>query len=167
MTALRLEALTHDSLPFKGASRGTNGNFILTGFEAQAESADPAKEPPVSEIEWSPWSALGPFNAGSTKEVFEKAFINETEIDFNKTYDDTKLRWKEKADWKDGTAQALSGENQVTYFLRDRREGALHGLTFGSDGGLQLWLNGESTKRKNFSPGCAAPDEAVLLGRRK
>ena len=81
LTALRLEALTHDSLPHKGASRGTNGNFVLTGFEATAEGADPAKEPPVVEIAWSPWSGLGPFKAATSKEVFEKAFINEAELD--------------------------------------------------------------------------------------
>ena len=110
LTALRLEALTHDSLPLKGASRGTNGNFVLTGFEATAESADPAKEPPVVEIAWSPWSGLGPFKAATSKEVFEKAFINEAELDLSKTYEDDALRWKEKPDWKDGNEFGTQGE---------------------------------------------------------
>ena len=35
VTAVRLEALTHDSFPNKGLARG-NGNFVLTGFEVEA-----------------------------------------------------------------------------------------------------------------------------------
>ena len=166
LTALRLEALTHDSLPLKGASRGTNGNFILTGFEVEAESVDPAKEPPVTEIEWGQWSALGPFKAGSAKEVFEKAFINETELDFAKTYDDEKLRWKAKPDWTDGTTQALSGENQVTYFHRKItvKTARYINLTFGSDGGMQLWLNGAKVQSGTiFRRVAPAPDEAMVL----
>jgi hypothetical protein len=34
ITAIRLEALTHDSFPNKGLGRG-NGNFVLTGFEVK------------------------------------------------------------------------------------------------------------------------------------
>ncbi|MBI2929323.1 MAG: DUF1553 domain-containing protein [Verrucomicrobia bacterium] len=166
LTALRLEALTHDSLPLNGASRGTNGNFILTGFELEAESADPAKEPPVSEIEWGQWSALGSFKAASAKEVFEKAFINETELDFKKTYEDDRLRWNEKPDWKDGTAQALAGENQVTYFHRTItvQSARYINLTFGSDGGMQLWLNGAKVENgKIFRRVAPAPDAVMVL----
>ena len=165
-TALRLEALTHDSLPLTGASRGTNGNFILTGFEVEAESADATREVPVSEIEWSPWSALGPFKAGSSKEIFDKAFISETNLDFAKTYEDDKLHWKEKTDWKDGTAQALSGENQVTYFHRKITVKTARYINFtcGSDGGMQLWLNGARVQNgKIFRRVAPAPDEVLVL----
>ena len=166
LTALRLEALTHDSLPLKGASRGTNGNFILTGFEVEAESADPAMEPAVSELEWGQWFALGPFNAGSAREVFEKAFITETNLDFAKTYEEDKLRWREKPDWKDGTAQALSGENQVTYFHRKITVKTARYINFtaGSDGGMQLWLNGGKVQNgKIFRRVAPAPDEMMVL----
>ena len=166
LTALRLEALTHDSLPLKGASRSTNGNFILTGFEVEAESANPTNEPPVTEIEWSQWSALGPFKAGSPKEVFEKAFINETELDLKKTYEEDKLRWKEKADWKDGETHALSGENQVTYLHRNItvKTARYIKFTFGSDGGTQLWLNGAKVENgKIYRRVAPAPDEVMAL----
>ncbi|MSU34585.1 MAG: DUF1553 domain-containing protein [Pedosphaera sp.] len=166
LTALRLEALTDDSLPLKGASRGTNGNFILTGFEVEAESADSAKELPMSEIVWGAWSALGPFKAGSVKEVFEKAFINETELDFKKTYDEERLRWKEMPDWKDGSTQALSGENQVTYFHRKItvKTARFINLTFGSDGGIQLSINGAKVQGgKIFRRVAPAPDEGMVL----
>ncbi len=166
LTALRLEALTHDSLPLGGASRGTNANFILTGFEVEAESADPGREPPVSGIEWGEWSALGPFSAGSPKEIFEKAFINETDLDLAKTYEDGKLSWKTKTDWKDGTAQALAGENQVSFLLRKItvKTARYINLSFGSDGGAQLWLNGVKVQNgKIFRRVAPAPEQLVVL----
>ncbi len=36
ISAIRLEAITHADLPFKGPGRGTAGNFVLTEFEVQA-----------------------------------------------------------------------------------------------------------------------------------
>lgn len=164
VSAVRLEALPHESLPWKGASRGTNGNFILTGFEITAESRQPDAEPSVDDIEWGAWSALGPFTAASPKEAFEKAFIPETEIDLEKTYD--KLRWKEKPELKDGTAMPLSGENQVTYYHRTVRTKAARyvRLTFGSDGGMQLWLNGSKVQDgKVFRRVAPAPEEVLVL----
>ncbi len=166
LTALRLEALTHDSLPLKGVSRATNGSFILTGFEAEAESIDPLQEPPMSEIEWGSWSALGPFKAGSAQEVFEKPFINETELDLKKSYEGDTLRWKETPDWKDGTTQPLSGENQVTYFHRKItvKTARFINITFGSDGGMQLWLNGAKVQNgKVFRRVAPAPNEEMVL----
>jgi hypothetical protein len=38
ITALRLEALVHDSLPHKGAGRAENANFVLSGFEMEIAS---------------------------------------------------------------------------------------------------------------------------------
>ena len=43
ITALRLEALTHPSLPHGGAGRAFNSNFVLSGFEAQI--GQPANDP--------------------------------------------------------------------------------------------------------------------------
>lgn len=41
VTAIRLEALTHNSLPNKGPGRASNGNFVLSEFEVyQSPSAD-------------------------------------------------------------------------------------------------------------------------------
>lgn len=45
---LRLEALTHDALPFRGPGRAENANFVLSEIEAEAVSlADPARRAPV------------------------------------------------------------------------------------------------------------------------
>ena len=43
ITAIRLEALTHESLAHKGAARSENGNFVLTGFEVEAVPASGAE----------------------------------------------------------------------------------------------------------------------------
>ena len=43
VTAVRLEALTHDSFPNKGLSRG-NGNFVLTEFEVEATTGSDTKK---------------------------------------------------------------------------------------------------------------------------
>ncbi len=44
ITAIRLEALAHESLPSKGAGRAFNANFVLSEFEATATPAfDPSK----------------------------------------------------------------------------------------------------------------------------
>lgn len=47
ITAVRLETLTHDSLPKKGPGRADNGNFILSEFELAAGPRDGSK-PPVA-----------------------------------------------------------------------------------------------------------------------
>ena len=40
LTAIRLEGLTHDSLPHKGAGRSGNGNVVLTEFEVEIAGAN-------------------------------------------------------------------------------------------------------------------------------
>jgi mono/diheme cytochrome c family protein len=166
ITAFRLDALTHDSLPLQGPGRGTNGGFVVTGFEVEAESADPAAEPSVDGIGWGPWSALGPFQAASTKEVFEKAFIPEGDVDLTAAHDGGRLRWVEKPDWKDGEARPMGGENQVTYLHRtlEVKESRYIRITLGSDGGLQAWLNGARVQGgailRRVAP---APDEVLVL----
>ncbi len=48
ITAIRLEALTHESLADNGPGRAGNGNFLLTEFEAEiAPVSDPEKFQPV------------------------------------------------------------------------------------------------------------------------
>jgi len=46
LTALRLEALPHDSLPNKGPGHAA-GNFVITGINAELTPSDSAKEPQV------------------------------------------------------------------------------------------------------------------------
>jgi hypothetical protein len=45
ITAVRLDALVHESLPQRGPGRFTNGNFVLSDFELEAVSvADPSRK---------------------------------------------------------------------------------------------------------------------------
>ena len=46
ISSIRLEALTHPSLPRRGASRSPSGNFVLTEFEVEAA---PLKEPSLAQ----------------------------------------------------------------------------------------------------------------------
>ena len=45
ITAIRLETLTHFSLPHQGSSRSPEGEFLLTGFEVTAEPLDGTGSP--------------------------------------------------------------------------------------------------------------------------
>ncbi|GAB4150223.1 MAG: PSD1 and planctomycete cytochrome C domain-containing protein [Planctomycetaceae bacterium] len=45
VTAIRLEALTHPSLPKKGPGYAANGNFVLTGFELWQVAKTPGGKP--------------------------------------------------------------------------------------------------------------------------
>jgi len=167
ITAIRLEALTHDSLPGKSASRFENGNFVLSSFEAQAESAAPAKEKAEPETPvLGKWQALGPFQAANANEAFSKAFISENEIDLTKTYEKEKLLWTEKPEWKDGAVQKLTGSNNsATYLYRTIvvKAARLMLVSLGSDDGIQVWLNGKKVLANNASRAVAPDQEKVML----
>ncbi|HUG70338.1 MAG TPA: PSD1 and planctomycete cytochrome C domain-containing protein [Pirellulaceae bacterium] len=45
VTAIRLEAITHESLPHGGAGRAFNSNFVLSEFEAHVSSQDDSASP--------------------------------------------------------------------------------------------------------------------------
>ena len=162
VTGFKLETLPDDSLPLKGSGRAENGRFILTGAEIQAESlaadASAAEAPVLGD-----WRALGPFKAANVNEAFDKAFIAEMAVDLKKTYDDGKLKWVEKPEWKDGVIQALTGDNSATYIYRTItvKTPRLLKISLGSDDGLAVWHNGKRRLARNISRG-AAPDQEIL-----
>jgi hypothetical protein len=45
VTAIQLEAITHESLPGNGAGRASNSNFVLSEFEVRVVNADTGDEP--------------------------------------------------------------------------------------------------------------------------
>ena len=47
LTALRVEALPHDSLPAKGPGRAANGNFVLTKIRASFRRSGSGKDEPI------------------------------------------------------------------------------------------------------------------------
>lgn len=164
ITAIRLEALMDETLPLKGAGRASNANFVLTGFEVQAESADASKEPSVIDIEWGKWSLLGAFKAATSKEIFEKPFIDEGLPDLAKTYEEGRLKWNEPPYWNDGLPQPLWGENSVTYFYRTItvKSPRYISLMLGSDGGMQVWMNGAKVQNGVFRGTAVKPDQVLV-----
>ena len=165
VTALRLEALAHVSLPLEGLGRATNGGFLLTGVEAQASSADLAKEPPAAETQWGRWAVLGPFKAGSSQEVFDKAFIDEAGPDLAKTHDEGRMKWAEAPALQDDVPQPLWGETLVSYFHRTITVPSARYASFklGTDGGAQVWLNGARLLDARVLRATAAGPEPVVV----
>jgi hypothetical protein len=165
LTALRLEAIPHSLLPRQSASRATNGQFVLTGFEVEARSLQPSRQPAPRDLRWKPWSLLGPFKAASGQEGLGKSFITETNVDLSKTYEDGKIKWTEPPAWTEGTPLPLWGEGSITYFHRtftspDQRDIVVQA---GSDGGMQLWLNDTKVEDGKTFRGTAAQPDPVLL----
>ncbi|MGI8966444.1 MAG: DUF1549 domain-containing protein, partial [Limisphaerales bacterium] len=143
IAGLRLEALTNESLPLQGASRSQNGNFVLTAFEAEAETlATNKNESETNAPVFGNWHTLGPFKANTAQKSFSKAFIKETnQIDLALTYANG-LRWVEKPEWKDALTNKLSSEIAATYLFRTiivTKARAMM-ISLGSDDGLQVWL---------------------------
>ncbi|MBI3852808.1 MAG: PSD1 domain-containing protein [Verrucomicrobia bacterium] len=167
ITGIRLEALADASFPAK-SSRSENGNFVLTAFEAEAEvapSGEASSSSPESP-EFGVWHVLGPFKAASAKEAFSKAFISEAEIDLTKTYDEGKLKWVDKPDWKDGMVQSLgSTENAATYLYRTIivKSARQMMISLGSDDGIQVWFNGRKLLANDVARGVAADQEKLVL----
>ncbi|HVY70770.1 MAG TPA: DUF1549 domain-containing protein, partial [Verrucomicrobiae bacterium] len=117
ITGVRLEAIPDDSLPGKKSGRGEKGDFLLTTFGVEARSTAPDKAPALNPTNGN-WHALGPFPAASAKEAYDKKFGPEDGVDLKKTYADGKLKWEERAEWKDGEVHELSGTNSATYLFR-------------------------------------------------
>ncbi len=166
ITGLRLEALTHASLPTNGPGRGEKGNFVLTKIEAEAKSADPEKQPKdLPPPLLGNWYAIGPFKAASTKESFEKAFPPEQEITLSKEYTDDKLRWTEQTNWQDGVIHELKGTRSANYVYRTitAKEPVALLVSLGSGDGLQVWLNGKKLLAHEVTRQTAPDQEKLRL----
>ncbi|MEI6355690.1 MAG: PSD1 and planctomycete cytochrome C domain-containing protein [Verrucomicrobiota bacterium] len=165
LRALRIEVLPHEAMANQAFARSFNGNFVITGVEAVAEAADPSSEPRAATPELSVWRAIGPFKGNDQNDAFNRAFINETDVDLAKTYDDGKLKWTEKPDWKDREVTSLSGDNAATYLFRTITvpQAQIMHLSLGSDDGLRVWLNGQQVLANNASRAVAPDQEDVQL----
>ncbi len=158
---LRLEALADER--FRGTNtsgRGAAGDFLLTQLEVVARSAHPEAATRVPAPDFGPWYSLGPFQAATGKEAFEKSFGPENGVELSKTYEDGKLKWMSHSDWKDGGVQELPGTNAATFVYRtlQAKEAGPVILSLGSGGGLQVWWNGRRVLSKQVSRS-AAPDQ--------
>ncbi|MAT11119.1 MAG: hypothetical protein CMM02_08940 [Rhodopirellula sp.] len=111
------------------------------------------------------WHHVGPFKAANHNEAFGTVYPPENTIDLSLTYEGG-LKWKEHADWEDGTAhnELLSGENSANFLYRvidSSRPQPVH-LSLGSDDGIQVWVNGRKVLNKNVARTDAKADQEKL-----
>lgn len=112
------------------------------------------------------WSVLGPFPAETIEESFAKQFGPETELDLAKTHLDGDLAWVQRPEWTDGAIHNLTGTGiAATYLHRTvysptERKVLLH---FGSNDGIQVWLNGESILSNNVGRPIAENQDKVQV----
>ena len=101
------------------------------------------------ELELKEWSMIGPFIAQSAEEAFSRSFPPESELDLSQSYQDGKLSWNARPDWKDGEAQPLLGTKAATYLHRRILAESARKLKFfvatnaPYADGLKVWLNGQ------------------------
>lgn len=165
ITALRLEAIPDERLPQGGAGRSEKGNFVLSDVFLEARPVVERRPEPLDTPVLGVWRSIGPFQASSMDEAFQKEFPPEKEIDFSKTYAEDKLAWVERPEFADGKIHGLNGENCATYVARTitaAKAGPLM-ISLGSDDGIQVWLNGEKLLARNVARGTEPDQESVRL----
>ncbi|MFO1501363.1 MAG: DUF1549 domain-containing protein [Verrucomicrobiota bacterium] len=161
LTGLRLEALpSEDDSSLAKAGRSANGDFLLSGVELVARSANPQMASPLPRPEFGSWYALGPFKASSAREAYDKTFGPESGVDLGKSFDEGKLKWTEHTDWSGDEPHELTEGISATYLFRTIRaaEPGWARLSFGSDDGLQVWWNGRKVLASD-STRAVAPDQ--------
>jgi hypothetical protein len=131
----------------------------LTGIRVEtSEKADPelqvwTEEQLAAQQKWldsrpelGSWQVIGPFPAFTPEQAHNTAFPPEREIRLDKAYEDGKLKWKERAEWKDAVRHQLDGYNAATYLYRriTTRSALPLWVSIGADYGVQVWLNGRN-----------------------
>lgn len=165
-SGVRLEAIPDAALPGRGAGTGREGEFVLTGFEAEIRSVDPAKEvfpddPPVP----GTWSSVGPFGANSAAEAYTKEFGPEKGVDLGATFEDGRKRWQEHSEWRDEEDQRFDGRFATHYLTRvlTVREARIVEAVVKADAGLRVWLNGRAVLAKPSSEALGKGEERIRL----
>ena len=163
-TAVKLEVLADPSLPQQASGRSETGNWVLTEFELESRPLEGAPLA-VTNVDFSPWSMVGPFAGKSMDDAFNTAFAPENKVDLTASYEDGKLKWLPRPEFADGQAHELTGENAATYLYRTIQATTAGPLlvSLGSDDGVQVWLNGERLLSKNVSRGVAPDQDFVRL----
>jgi mono/diheme cytochrome c family protein len=109
----------------------------------------------------SDWHVVGPFPAETGKNAFDVEFEPEREVDLAKKYQDGKLAWAKKPEWKDGAVYPLAEDaNSAHYLYRTIDAKSARGMTLslGSDDGIKVWVNGKLVHANGAARG-AAPDQ--------
>ncbi len=118
--------------------------------------------PPTPELPTlSPWQWVGPFAGISFDKAFGDAYAPEKKLDLTQTFQDGKLKWTPKPEWKDGTVHnTLTGDNSANYLYRtiDSKLTGPAEISLGRDDAIKVFLNGKQVYAKK-APGAAAPDQ--------
>lgn len=105
----------------------------------------------------------GPFIAGEGKS-FETVFEPENEFDLNKTYNDGKIKWIAKPEWKDGTVNYFERINNAVHYLYKKitvpRDTVIK-VYLGSDDGIKVWLNNKKLLEYDDNRG-ANPNQEII-----
>jgi hypothetical protein len=108
----------------------------------------------------SPWRAVGPFEVATFDAAYATAFGPEKTLDLTRTYANGTLRWSEHPEWEDGKVHSLPGGFAATYLYRTIQADRPLPMTlsFGSDDGIKVWLNGVPVLANKIIR-VAAPDQ--------
>ena len=100
-----------------------------------------------------PWSQAGPFVESDPGVPFAKEYGPEKGFRAEATFQDGKVGWKPRTDWKDGVVQNLDTAVGATYLHRVLTvdQPRTQPLYFGSDDGIRVWLNGKEVLSKDLS----------------
>jgi len=100
-----------------------------------------------------PWSQAGPFVESDPGIPFAKEYGPEKGFHADASFQDGRIRWQSRTNWKDGVVQNLDTAVGATYLHRVLNSGQARTqpLFFGSDDGIRVWLNGKEVLSKDLS----------------
>jgi formylglycine-generating enzyme required for sulfatase activity len=109
-----------------------------------------------------PWFATGPLPARD----FSAAHFPETSVELSAVDAKGARLWTERREWADGTVHQLPLRDRAsTYLYRTVRAAGPTSLTasFGSDDGIEVWLNGTKVLSRNTARGVAPDQDRATL----
>ncbi|HAY80128.1 MAG TPA: hypothetical protein DCY79_10025 [Planctomycetaceae bacterium] len=125
----------------------------LTAWETKTlQRAEP-------KIAWGQWYSADGFVADSYDTAYAKEFAPEKGVDLKASYDDGRVKWKPRSEWKDGVVINWEAELNRTFYLyreitSDRQTSVK--VSLGSDDGIRVWLNGKQVAEAKVKRGAAA-----------
>jgi hypothetical protein len=111
----------------------------------------------------STWNRIGPFGGASFDDAHEKAFLDETNVDLEKTYGE--LKWVEAKEYVDGKVHTLTGTSCATYLYRTIHAPSARELelSLGTDDSYKIWINGKLVAEKKVIRGVAPDQDQVRV----
>lgn len=135
-------------------------------FNAWSESRTESETEVVAPLKLDAWHHAGPFAAASFEEAYKQEFTPEKAVDLAAAYEEGKLKWIARPEWKDATIHnTLSGDNSANYLFRviDSPIEQKVSLSLGRDDAIKVWLNGKEVLANFVSGGVAAGQDNVSV----